>query len=187
MLKGLTLLQGIVFPFSHQKIASFSNRIWSCGLAQDHWTHASGKTVNCSVNTNGVVGTTVPMLCNFKWCCRQKLLQKQSVNESEHQCWRHLLDGSLELLTQNSEHRDKVITEGLYGWPFKQRRWQALDIGRGHYRLPQQSFPSSAFDTFRTGKMIFRCWAFLRSPKGSPKRIKGLIIPSVLSKVKHSR
>lgn len=40
------------------------------------------------------------------------------------------------------------------------------------YSLPQHSFPSSAFDTFRTEKVIFRCWAFLRPPKVSERRIK---------------
>lgn len=43
-----------------------------------------------------------------------------------------VINGGLQLLTQNSKHRDKVITEGLNCRPFKQKRLQALDISRGH-------------------------------------------------------
>lgn len=50
-----------------------------------------------------------------------------------------LLYGGLELLTQDSEDRDNVITEGLYCSAFKTEEVQALDTG-GCQKFPQCPF-----------------------------------------------
>ena len=110
-------------------------------------------------------GTTVPIPCNSKWCCGQKVLQKQALSRPEHQCRRHLLDGGLELLTQNGEHRDEVITEGLYCRPFKQRRGQASDISGRAVQASSTLLPILCFSYFQDWKDDFQMLSLSQAPK----------------------